>query len=287
MAAEIDRELPGIGEAERRKVLEERLREQAAVEAEDFMWRRELALAERARREAARAAARERGERERQEAVAAEAGRQELPCGDCGQDRSAGLCEACGFRRRREAAIVEAGLVVATWAADLDDAVDVAAVAAHVRSTLDAGIEAARQQFLELMEPGELEADPVAAASVLAFNACQTVEQALPEYRSSALERLGSTPEAEEEARRAYKTEQNRRWFRANPNGADAVAAATKAADAARERTAEYLLTVRLEQLRERTADRTEQAAAAPWSDRLTALAARPLVGERAEAMIA
>ncbi len=42
----------------------------------------------------------------------------------------------------------------------------------------------------------------------------------------------------------------------ANPNGADAVAAATKAtkaADAARERTAEYLLATRLEQLREQT----------------------------------
>ncbi|MFR0367585.1 hypothetical protein [Streptomyces sp. MCC20] len=287
LAADIDRELPGLGVAERRRVLEDRLREYAVVEAEDFVRRREQALAERARREAARAAARERGEREREEAAAAEAVRQELPCGDCGQGRSAGLCEACGLRRRTEAAIVEAGLVAATWAADLDDAADVATVAAHVRSTLEADIEATHQQFLGLMEPGELEADPVAAASVLAFNACQTVEQALPEYRSSALRRLGHTPEAEEEARRAYRTEQNRRWFRANPNGADAVAAATTAADAARECTAEYLLTVRLEQLRERTADRTEQPAAAPWSARLTELAARPLDGETAGAVIA
>ncbi|MDH6554144.1 hypothetical protein [Streptomyces sp. SAI-041] len=272
---------------ERRRVLEDRLREYAVAEAEDFVWRREQARAEQARREAARGAARERGERERQEAAAAEAVRQELPCGECGRERSAGLCEACGLRRRTEAAIVEAGLVAATWAADLDDAADVAAVAAHVRSTLEADIEATHQQFLELVEPGELEADPVAAAAVLAFDAWQTVEQALPEYRSSALGRLGRTPEAEEEARRAYKTEQNRRWFRANPNGADAVAAATKAADTARERTAEYLCTVRLEQLRERTADRTEQAAAAPWAARLTALAECPLDGETAGVVIA
>jgi hypothetical protein len=54
---------------------------------------------------------------------------------------------------------------------------------------------------------------------------------------------LGGTEEAEAEVRRAYATEQNRRWFRANPKGADAVAAATKAADTARERTAQYLLT--------------------------------------------
>ncbi|MFH8663074.1 hypothetical protein [Streptomyces afghaniensis] len=159
-------------------------------------------------------------------------------------------------------------------------------MAAHVRATLEADIDTALKQFLELMEPGELEADPVAAASVLAFNALQIVQQALQECRSSALGRLGSTPEADEEARRAYKTEQNRRWFRANPNGADAVAAATKAADAARERTAKYLLTLRLEQLR-RMAERTETAAPAPWSARLTELAARPLDGETAEAVIA
>ncbi|MEU9413242.1 hypothetical protein AB0E08_47190 [Streptomyces sp. NPDC048281] len=287
IAADIDRELPGLGTAERRRVLEDRLREYAVAEAEDFVWRREQALAEKARRERSRAAARERGESERRKAAAAEAVRQELPCGDCGQERSAGLCEACGLRRRTEAAIVEAGLIAATWAADLADAADVAAVAAHVRSTLEADIEATHQQFLELMEPGELEANPVAAAAVLAFNALQAVEQALPEYRRSALGRLGSTPEAEEEARRAYRTEQNRRWFRANPNGADAVAAATKAADAARERTAEYLLTVRLKQLRDRTADRSEQAVAAPWSARLTELAARVLDGEAAGAVIA
>ncbi|WP_216586605.1 hypothetical protein [Streptomyces brasiliscabiei] len=287
IAADIDRELPWIGVAERRRVLEDRLREHAEAEAEDFVWRREQARAEQARRETARAATRERGERERQEAAAAEAVRQALSCEDCGQQRSAGLCEACGLRRRTEAAIMEAGLVAAAWAADLDDVADVAAVAAHVRSTLEADIEAALSQFLELMEPGELEANPVAAASVLAFNALQVVQQALPEYRSSALGRLRSTPEAEEEARRAYKTEQNRRWFRANPNGADAVAAATTAADTARERTAEYLLTVRLEQLRERAAERTETAAPAPWSARLTELAARPLDGKMAGAVIA
>ncbi|MGW2835777.1 hypothetical protein [Streptomyces sp. NPDC001286] len=106
-----------------------------------------------------------------------------------------------------------------------------------------------------------MEANPVAAASALAFNALQRTEQALSEYRSSALAYLGTTPEAELEARRAYKTEQNRRWFRASPNDADAVAAATRAPNAARERTAEYLLTVRLEHLHKRTAAHTETAA--------------------------
>ncbi|WP_203237896.1 hypothetical protein [Streptomyces sp. CdTB01] len=287
IAADIDRELPGLGVGERRQVLEERLREHAAAEAEDFVWRREQARAEQARREKARAAARQRGERERRAAAAADAVRQTLACEDCGQQRSAGLCEACGFRRRTEAAIAEAGLVAATWTANLDDAADVADVVACVRASVEADIERARQYFWEFMEPDALDADPALTASALAFAELQAVQQALAEYRSSALGRLGSTPEADAEARRAYKTEQNRRWFRANPNGADAVAAATKAAESARERTAEYLLATRLEQLRKRTEARTETVAPASWSARLTELAARPLDGDQAGAAIA
>ncbi|MCZ0211362.1 hypothetical protein ABZ595_36065 [Streptomyces rubradiris] len=60
-----------------------------------------------------------------------------------------------------------------------------------------------------------------------------------------------------------------------------------KAADAARERVAGYLLATRLEQLREHTAVRTEPAAAAPWTDRLPELAARPLDGDATGAVIA
>ncbi|MEU7206575.1 hypothetical protein [Streptomyces sp. NPDC045470] len=88
---------------------------------------------------------------------------------------------------------------------------------------------------------------------------------------------LGGTEEAEAEARRAYKAEQGRPWFQYNPTGADAVADATKAADAARERVAEYLLATQLEQLREQAAARTEQAGSVPWTDRQPELAARPL----------
>ncbi|MFB8247333.1 hypothetical protein ACFC5X_20105 [Streptomyces sp. NPDC055952] len=287
IAAEVDRELPGLTEGERRRVLEDRLREQAAIEAEDLAWRQEHARMEKARRDAARAAAQERAEHERQAAAAADAVRQALPCEDCGLLRSAGLCEACGFGRRTEAAIVEAGLIAATWSADLDDPHDVDAVTAHVRASLQADIERARHEFLQLMEPRALEADPILAASALAFAALQAVQQALPNYRSSALARLGRTDEAEAEARRAYKTEQGRHWYRHNPNGADAVAAATGKAEAARQRTAEHLLAVRMQQLREQLAARTEQAAVAPWTDRLPELAARSPEGDTVGAVIA
>ncbi len=88
--------------------------------------------------------------------------RQELPCEGCGQECSAGLCEDCGYPAPDTGAlVVEAGLVAATWAADPGDAADVAAVAAHVRATLEADIEAARKQFLDLVDPGEREANPM------------------------------------------------------------------------------------------------------------------------------
>ncbi|MET9656825.1 hypothetical protein [Streptomyces sp. NPDC006510] len=286
VAAEVDRDQPGLADTERSRVIEDRLRELAAIDAEDFVWRREQAAAERARRDEARAAAQKQAQRERQAAAAADTARQVLPCEDCGQQWSAGLCEACGYRRRTETLIVEAGMIAATWVADLTDPAAVTAVAADVRAHLTTAVEAATHQFLGLMEPGDLEAEPVAAASALAFTALQVVEQALPEYRTSALGRLGRTSEAEAEARRAYKTEQGRRWFQHNPTGADAVAAATREAEAARERTAEHLLAKRLEQLHEQAA-RPETATAAPWTDRLPELAARPLDDDTAGAVIA
>ncbi|WP_229898072.1 hypothetical protein [Streptomyces anulatus] len=277
IAAQIDRDLPALTEDERRRLLESRLREQAAIEAQDFVWRTERARAEKAERTAARAASAEQAERERQAAAAAEAARRILPCGDCGQQRSGGLCEACGYRRRTEVLIVETGRVAATWSADLTDPGTVGAVTDEVRTSLLTDITRAQDEVMAMMEPGELDADPAGVDAVLAFTALQTVEAALPEYRSSALGRLGRTKEADTEAAQAYRTERGRRWFQHNPDGADAVAAATKAGDAARERTAQHLLAVRLKQLREQALARTGTAVAAPWRDRLPELAARPL----------
>ncbi|GGM19777.1 hypothetical protein GCM10010129_75120 [Streptomyces fumigatiscleroticus] len=287
IAAQIDRDLPRLSGHERRRVLEERLREQVAIEAEHLVWRREQAHAEQARREAARAAARERAERERQAAAAAEAVRQALPCEDCGRDQAAGLCEACDHRRQTETLIGEAGLLAAAGAADLTDPGSVAAATAKARTAIGSSIAAAWQEFLQITDVAMLKADPEAAKDAYAFTAFQTAQQAAQEYQNTALAMLGRTEEAEAEARRAYKAEQGRPWFQYNPTGADAVAAATKAADAARERVAEYLLATRLEQLREQAAARTETAAAAPWKDRLAELAKRSLDGGTAGAVVA
>lgn len=260
IASEIDAQMPGLTEPERRRVLEEQLREQAATEAEDLAWRWEKAAAEQARRAAARAADLERAEAERAAAAAAEAARQALPCADCGQQQAGGLCETCDCRRQTEALTAEAGLVAAAWSAAPDDPDDLAGVVDHVRAELDARIGVAWREFLSLVEPSAMESDPARAALAQALTALQVVEQAVPEYRRCALAMLARAPEAEAEAAKAYATEQRRRWFRANPNGADALAAAAKAADAAREHTAQYLLNQRMEQLREQGSARAERA---------------------------
>ncbi|MFG3429619.1 hypothetical protein [Streptomyces californicus] len=286
-AAEIDRELPHLGDDQRRRVIEERLREQAAIEAQEQARRREQARAEKGRREEARAAAQERAEHERAAAAAAERVRQALACEDCGQQQAGGLCEGCGYRRRTAEAMVEAGLTAAAWAADLDDAGDVALVTSGVRASLEQEIADVHSGYLGALDPAGRSEDPAGVAAVLAYGALRTVEEALPEFRRSALKQLGRSEEAEAEARRAYRTEQNRRWYRHNPNGADAVAAATKAADTARKRAAEYLLATRMEQLRERALAGTGPVGPAPWAERLPVLAARPLDGNTPTAVIA
>ncbi|WP_410540547.1 hypothetical protein [Streptomyces sp. KL2] len=287
IVAEIGRELPGLTDRERQRVLEERLREQTDIEAEDLVRRREQARTEQAHRDAARAAAQEQAERERVAAAAAEAARQALPCQDCGRARAAGLCETCDHRRQTETLIGEAGLLAAAGSADLADPGNVATATTAVRTAIGNSIAAAWQEFLQITDVAALEANPEAARDAYAFTALQTAQQAVQEYQDNALAMLGRTEEAEAEARRAYKTEQGRRWYKHNPTGADAVAAATKAADAARERTAEYLLAVRLEQLRGQAAARTETAAPAPWKDRLPEPAARALDGDTAGAVMA
>ncbi|MFJ7209489.1 hypothetical protein ACIQWR_38910 [Streptomyces sp. NPDC098789] len=287
IGADIDRELPGLADGARRDVLEERVRERVGIEAEDLAWRQEQARAEQARREAARASAAEQAERERQVAAAADAVRQALACEDCGRGRAAGLCEACDHRRQTEALIGEAGLLTAAGSADLSDPGSIAAAVAGARTAVGHSIGAEWQEFLQITDVADLEADPQAAADAYAFTAFQAAQQAVGEYQDTALAVLGRTEEAEAEAQRAYKTEQGRHWFRHNPTGAYAVAAATKAADTARERVAKYLLAARLEQLREQRAARTEQAGAAPWADRLPQLAARALDGDATGTVIA
>lgn len=265
IGADIDRELPGLSDGERRRVLEERLRERAAIEAEDLTQRQEQARTEQVRREAARAAAAEQAERERQAAAATDAVRQALACQDCGRGRAAGLCEACDHLRQTQALIGEAGLLAAARVADLSDPASNAA-AAEARTAIEDSTAAAWQEFLEITDVATLEADPQATADAYAFTAFQSAQQAVGTYQDDVLAVLRRTPEAEAEARRAYRAEQGRPWFQHHPTGADAVAAATNAADTARERVAEHLLAARLKQLHEQSAGPRRARSSCPTS---------------------
>ncbi|NYS21476.1 hypothetical protein HFP43_35350 [Streptomyces sp. SJ1-7] len=108
--------------------------------------------------------------------------------------------------------------------------------------------------------------------------AFQAAQLAVGAYQDDALAVLRRTSEAEAEAHRAYRAEQGRPWFQHHPTGADAVAAATNAADTARERVAEHLLVARLKQLHERSAGPARRPAS--WAERLPGLAGRLLGGD-------
>ncbi|MFK3734682.1 hypothetical protein ACI2LJ_30955 [Streptomyces sp. NPDC088090] len=279
IAAEVDRELPGLETDARYREIEARMRRHAEAEAADLVARQAEARERAERRAGARAEAEAQAAIEWERAAAEAAVRQAVACEDCGRARSAGRCEVCDHRRQTEALIGEAGLLAATWSADPRDPVAVAAVAAEVRTVIEDAIAASWTQFQQITDPVALEAaGPDAVEDAAAHNAFLTAESAAAEYRHEALVMLGRSAEAQAEAREAYTTELAKPWFQALPDSDDAQRAATEAAAKAQIRTAEHLLAVRLEQLHAQA--RPQPVRPAPWARRLPELAARPLDGE-------
>ncbi|MEU7649882.1 hypothetical protein [Streptomyces huasconensis] len=281
IAAQVDRELPGLSGDERRRVLEERLREQAAVEAQDVVRQREQARLERARREAARAAAQEKAERERLAAAAADAVRQARPCGDCGQRQTAGLCEVCGHRRQTRELLQQAARTEAAWTAtDFSDPRQLAAARDRALTSLQREADRAGQELLAALGDRYAE-DPQAAAACAAYAVKARASELLEEARRTALAALARSPEADAEARRAYCAEQARRSYDCYLTGPQADAPAREAAQRARERTAHYLLSTRLQDqctathASQRTPDDADTYDS--WSRRLRQMATRPL----------
>ncbi|OKJ48145.1 hypothetical protein AMK27_38825 [Streptomyces sp. CB02009] len=277
IATEVDEQLPGLGQDERYREIEARMRRHAKAEAVGFVARREEARERKVRRAAFRA--------EAETLAAAEAAvRQDVTCEECGRERSAGLCEACDHRRQIEVLISEAGLLQATWSADLTDPSSIAAVTAEVRAAIENDIAAEWAQFQKITDLADLDAaGPEAAKDAAAYNAFFTAEDAVADYRQRALDTLGRSEEALAEARKAYATERGKPWHQSMPDGDAALRAATQAAATAQTRTAEHLLAVRLERLRAK--GRPEPVRRVPWSQRLPELAAVPLHGENAKAM--
>ncbi|MFD3567401.1 hypothetical protein [Streptomyces sp. NPDC058667] len=282
IAAEVDQELPGLETDARYREMEARMRRHAEAEAADLVARQAEAQQRAAQRAAARAEAEVQAAVERERVAVEAAVRQVVACADCGRERSAGLCEACDHRRQTEALIVEAGFFAATWSADLTDRAAVAAVADGVRAAIEADIAADWAQFQKITDPAALAAaGPDAVEDAAAHNAFLAAESAVAEYQHQALVMLGRSEEAQAEARKAYATERAKPWFQALPDSDDALRAATEAAAQAQARTAEYLLALRLEQLRAQAPP--EPVRPAPWSRRLPELAAHSLHSETLE----
>ncbi|MFC8765123.1 hypothetical protein ACFUAG_31005 [Streptomyces sp. NPDC057193] len=278
IAAEVDQELPGLEADARYREIEARMRRHAEVEAADLVARQAEARERAAQRALARAEAEAQAAVERERAAA----RQAVACTDCGRAQSAGLCEACDHRRQTEALIAAAGFLAATWSTDLTDPAGVAAVAAEVRTAIEADIAAEWEQFLQMTDLADLEAaGPDVVEDTAAHNAFLAAQSAVAEYQHQALVLLGRSEEAQAEARKAYATERAKPWFQALPDSDDTLRAATQAAAQAQARTAEYLLAVRLEQLRAKALP--EPVRPAPWSQRLPELAAHSLHGETLE----
>ncbi|MFE3413112.1 hypothetical protein ACFXMT_33765 [Streptomyces mirabilis] len=285
ITAEVDAAMPGADPTERKAAIEERLRHRAELEAEDLMRSRQQAEAERARCQAVRAAAEARVQAEREAAAAAEAARQARPCADCGTARSAGLCETCGYQRQTQALVEETMLVAAAGAAGIGDVADVQAVTENVRGQMEREIAAARQQLLDLINTDDaVHNTPEQLTSALAFTALQAVRQAADKYRSSTLRFLASSPQAQTEAELANTAKLRKRRHHWNPDGETTRTAARDATDAARGRTAQYLLDTRLQQLRATAEAATSKATEADvpkprgrWAERLAPLAALPI----------
>ncbi|MCL7430152.1 hypothetical protein [Streptomyces sp. YS415] len=277
IAAQIDRELPGLADGERRRVLEERLREQAAIEAEDLMWRREKARAEQNRRDAACAAAQERAEREREAAAAADAVRQALPCEDCGRDQAAGLCEACSYRRQTSDLLQQAAWMEAAWTCVNPSRPQLEAASRQMLGRLREEADRAGQHLLAVLGSSYGE-DPHAAQASAAYAVRDRARELADEAQRTALAALAQSVEAAAEAERAWQAEKARRPYDFYLTGPQADAPAAEAALQARHRTARHLLDSRLHLLQDTPAAEAKQVVKqGGWRDRLQRLAVRPL----------
>ncbi|MBQ0972866.1 hypothetical protein KBZ00_17220 [Streptomyces sp. RK31] len=236
-----------------RTELERRLSREVARQAAQASARRERAVVERAQREEAWA-------RHREELAEAEAAWAARPCEVCGVPEAGGLCLVCSQARTARQALERAAEIAAAVAGPVHDLGEVAGRLVGCRSRLE---EAANRAEQRAREQGLPEA-------AVAWEVRERAEALLREERERALEVLASSAEARAEAKRVRAIERARRRDEQQ---------ALPAAEAARQRCAEALLTQRLGHVR--TAVQAPiQEPVGDWRKRLAMLAQRPLGGE-------
>ncbi|MEU9858641.1 hypothetical protein [Streptomyces sp. NPDC047974] len=273
-------EMPGLDEYERRRVVEARMREYAAVEAADYVYRREQAQAEQVRRAAARAEAEARAAAERERADSEAAARRVLPCEECGRANADGRCDACRYRRAAQELLAEAESLSAA-AVDPADSEGTRRAVGDTREILGVLMGEARQRFLTAHVPSGTPGEQDTVRDVIAYAELEVLKEIVPQIRQSALRALAASQQATAEADRVYATERARRWDWPDASEADVIAAARQSAQQARARTAEHLLAVRLDQLSGQNPTRDAKATASDSrAQRLAEYAARALPGE-------
>ncbi|MEV7471648.1 hypothetical protein AB0O20_34910 [Streptomyces kronopolitis] len=229
VAVEVQDELPADATpAMQREAFEGRLRKAVAEDAARAEQRR-LARAE-AQAEAAASAAEDRA---RQEAEQARHGA--MPCVQCGEPESAGLCPVCREHRETEKLIEEAVALVAGGCGDPDDPALTAALAVSAETEARTRVQDA---CVRLDASGGTDVS-------IALEGRGMAELIVREYRATALRTLGCSlqAEAEAEARSAHAAQMRRRHL--HPSVEAAEQAAAEAAEEARRRTAEHLLAQR------------------------------------------
>ncbi|OEJ22876.1 hypothetical protein AR457_37190 [Streptomyces agglomeratus] len=223
VAAQLATEAVTIPPQQRKKAFETRLREQFLLESSRRALRNERAAVERSAREAA--VAEYRAQRE-----AAEAARRMLPCAGCGRAEVGGLCQSCTNTQATERLIAEAvDTAAVAWAAPDDPAGQRKAAVraeAEIRAEIEHVVTKCRAQ-------GGFKETTTLIGKL-------TAEAAVDKYRHAALELLSHSAEAEAEAREAQEAELRRRHLHSSAEAARA--AAKEAAQTARWRTAQHLL---------------------------------------------
>ncbi|MFE4356153.1 hypothetical protein [Kitasatospora sp. NPDC056800] len=208
---------------QRRAVVDQHLHRHAMLRAEQQVFDRQRAAQRRAEADARRAV-------RQAQAETAEAARRAAPCEDCGTEDAAGLCAGCWSVRATRTAVRECVDLALAGSADLADHQDVNAVARQVHNEL-------RE---EMRRPRPAGADP---AGLRASNLL-TAQNAVAEYRASALSLLACSPLADAEAELAHAAAM--RSAHRHSTRAAARDAADQAARQARTTTARHLLLQRL-----------------------------------------
>ncbi|MEE1823872.1 hypothetical protein PUR61_16980 [Streptomyces sp. BE20] len=168
--------------------------------------------------------------------LAAQLERQELPCSQCGAERSAGLCTGCSAQQAARAALTEAVDLELAGGADLSDRASVRELMARAGRRLDAAILRERATN-GLGEDADTESR--ALSDMVTTQNCASIA------RAWALRELARNPQAREEGQMAHDAVMRaaHRYDSRTAAKQEAVAQG----QAAVRRAAEYLLARRLE----------------------------------------